>query len=478
MDKGVFSIDSSPFSHSTQKRHWLFTPAELKHIREDVQRKASSVILSVKRSSMKPVALMEPTPSTQLEDVGAMKITDQKRMSLGGTDLRPTRSFEPPSTPDAVSKFLSFEVSPMPEAQVPSQQQQHSMFSPLPKPGLSAVMEESPMRIPDFEITEMRMMPPPSTAKPKKNKTAEPLTFEEHETLQLYWEKNLQLLALSDELKMPVTVPVWATAIVYFKRFYLMNSMMDFNPKFVMVTSLNLAVKAEEQRHVTLQSLAELTSTAPSQLVQWEVPVLEGIRFHLLIFHPFRSLSGLFDALEKWRPNQEKQKKIELHDAALEVIKASYFTDLVLLFTPSQIALAAFRKVAFSKKFELAITFLKDLLMPRSPEDQTKIDQLFTLLGEIDVLLNEGLRRQTTDYTEAAKAIDLKLKACARKDKFKVKNEQKELKRETKRLLKAQERQKNHAQQLALLTSSDGAANDDSLVIRSNVKKIKPSPFH
>jgi len=68
------------------------------------------------------------------------------------------------------------------------------------------------------------------------------------------------MLACSDELKVPGAVPVWATAIVYFKRFYLTNSMMDFNPKFVMVTALNLALKAEEQRHITLQAVADITS--------------------------------------------------------------------------------------------------------------------------------------------------------------------------------------------------------------------------
>jgi cyclin H len=468
MENGVFSIDTSPFSHSTQKRHWLFTQAELKHIREDVQRKATSVVLSVRRSAIKTI-VMEPTPSTQLDAVGLMKITDQKRMSLG-TDTKPPRLIDP-TTPDAVSKFLSFEVSPMPESQTNHQ----ALFSPLPRgAGLQSVLE-SPLRLPDFEIAEATM-PPPSTVKPKKHRSADPLTFEEHATFQLYYEKALQMFATSDDLKLPATVPVWATAIVYFKRFYLMNSMMDFNPKFVMVTALNLAVKAEEQRHVTLQAIADLTGTQAAQLVQWEVPVLEGIRFHLLVFHPFRSLSGLFDALEKWRPGQMKQKKIELHEAALEVIKASYFTDLVLLFTPSQIALAALRKVAVAKKFELVTAFLKDLLAPRSPEDHRKTEQLSGILDQIDGLLEEGLRLQSMDHTEAAKVIDLKLKTCARKDKFKVKNEQKLLERKAKREHKAKLRREIHENQLAMLTANDGEHNDSPL-IRSNVKKIKPSPF-
>lgn len=468
MENGVFSIDASPFSHSTQKRHWLFTQAELKHIREEVQRKATSVVLSVKRSSMKTI-LMEPTPSTQLQEVGFMKISE-KRSSLSGADIRPIRVVDP-ATPDAVSKFLSFEVSPMPEVSMTPV----PMFSPLTRHGLNSVME-SPMRVPDFEITEVvRRPPPPSTAKPKK-RSAEPLTCEEHATFQLYYEKALQMMATSEELKLPATVPVWATAIVYFKRFYLMNSMMDFNPKFVMVTALNLAVKAEEQRHVTLQHIADLTNTQAEQLVQWEVPVLEGIRFHLLIFHPFRSLSGLFDALEKSSPGKMKQQKIELHEAALEMIKASYFTDLVLLFTPSQIAFAALRKVALAKNFEPVTAFLKEMLTPRSPEDQHKIDQLSGILDQIDRLLEEGLRLQSLDITEAAKSIDLKLKSCARKDKFKVKNEQKQVERKAKQEKKALLRRQIHEQQLALLTGPDGAPNDSPL-IRSNVKRIKPSPF-
>jgi len=81
------------------------------------------------------------------------------------------------------------------------------------------------------------------------------------------------------------------------------------------------------------------------------------------------------------------------------------------------------------------------------------------------------------DHTEAARVIDLKLKACARNDKFKLKNEQKQLERKAKREQKALQRRKLHEQQLALLAGPDSLtssnADDDSLVIR---KKIKPSP--
>lgn len=444
-----------------------------------MQRKATTVVLSVKRS--KP-AIIEPTPSAQL-NVELMKITERKRMSLGPEAKQIPQMMEP-STPDAVSKLLSFEVSPMPELSI----EPPTLFSPVPKPGLTSVVE-SPMRIPDFEITETLRVPPPpppapSTSKLKKpQKTGEPLTFEEHATFQLYYEKALQMLASSDELKVPPTVPVWATAIVYFKRFYLMNSMMDFNPKFVMVTALNLALKAEEQRHITLQAVADLTNTNAEQLVKWEVPVLEGIKFHLLIFHPFRSLSGLFDALEKWKPGQQsKQKKIELHETAHEIIKASYLTDAILLYTPSQIALAALRKAAASRNFELVPAFLQAMLTPGTPEERTKVDQLWTVLDEIDKMLEHGLRVQSVDHTEAAKVIDLKLKGCARNDKFKVKNEQKQLERKARREQKALQRRRDHEQQLALLAGTDALTsnnddNDDSLVIRSNVKKIKPSPM-
>jgi len=147
------------------------------------------VVMSVKRS-VKP-AVIEPTPSAQL-NVDMMKITERKRMSLG-PDAKITQMVEP-STPDAVSKLLSFEVSPMPELSVEPQ----PLFSPVPKPGLASVVE-SPMRIPDFEITEgLRVPPPPPPAPPsskikKPQKTGEPLTFEEHATFQLYYEKALQV---------------------------------------------------------------------------------------------------------------------------------------------------------------------------------------------------------------------------------------------------------------------------------------------
>ena len=59
------------------------------------------------------------------------------------------------------------------------------------------------------------------------------LTAGEEQIIQDYYILGLQKMS-SETLKLPLSVE--ATALAYFKRFYLNNSVMDYNPKDIMFT--------------------------------------------------------------------------------------------------------------------------------------------------------------------------------------------------------------------------------------------------
>lgn len=95
-----------------------------------------------------------------------------------------------------------------------------------------------------------------------------------------------------------------------------------------------------------------------TSIVKLEVPVLEGLHFHMRVFHPFRPLKGFLLALQDLKPaqthpaqpGQQQQQQQQLipaeqlqavGDRARKLIECSFYTDCCLLYTPSHIALSA-----------------------------------------------------------------------------------------------------------------------------------------
>ena len=77
-----------------------------------------------------------------------------------------------------------------------------------------------------------------------KSQSAKYLAFEECELILRFFEKKLADFCNKFRPHMPRNV--FGTALQYFRRFYLSNSVMDYHPKEILVTAAYLACKAEE----------------------------------------------------------------------------------------------------------------------------------------------------------------------------------------------------------------------------------------
>ena len=156
------------------------------------------------------------------------------------------------------------------------------------------------------------------------------------------------------------------TALVYFKRVCLRHSLLDpqHNPRLLVLASIYLAAKVEEEHaDVTLKQLCERSGVHTNDIVKAELLVLESIDFHVSIFHGFRSLETLLGKLAEtlqWSNNLPDIKKYNrvrsaeyqsvlkahpnvsafLQRRALELLKRCYFTDAVLIYSPSQLAIS------------------------------------------------------------------------------------------------------------------------------------------
>ncbi|CEG36180.1 cyclin h-1 [Plasmopara halstedii] len=159
---------------------------------------------------------------------------------------------------------------------------------------------------------------------------------------QFYEEKlqescSAQFLRTSDKVK--------CCAMLLFKRFYLSNSVMEFHPKYLVPTAIYVAGKVEEQ-YMSVDTIADQLHVNHKFIIGHEMILLEGVRFQLIMYHPFRALLGFLDdfrafakqALKKDLPATVLQK---LHANSSAMINDILLTDLPILYYPSFLALAA-----------------------------------------------------------------------------------------------------------------------------------------
>ncbi|WWD22780.1 hypothetical protein CI109_107273 [Kwoniella shandongensis] len=95
-------------------------------------------------------------------------------------------------------------------------------------------------------------------------------------------------------------IPI-ATACVFFKRFYLKNSICETNPYLVIAACLFVAAKVEETpvhiksvvseaKVVFAEHGIKMFPAEPNKVGEMEFYLLEDLDFHLVVFHPYRAL--------------------------------------------------------------------------------------------------------------------------------------------------------------------------------------------
>ena len=173
---------------------------------------------------------------------------------------------------------------------------------------------------------------------------------EEEALLFLMYEKQLQQLCRTENAVDPsrFTNRVLLSAQLYFKRFFLFVSPMEIMPQDVMLASIYLAGKVEDER-IRLDDLVPKYSKhlSPGGLLSLEMRLLEVLAFRVVTHSPFRCLSGLIQELHAAAPGvpQDARAASEtfevLHRASIDLICRALCTDAPFLYPPQQIALAA-----------------------------------------------------------------------------------------------------------------------------------------
>eukprot|EP00164_Ancoracysta_twista_P006992 GFYU01009846.1.p1 GENE.GFYU01009846.1~~GFYU01009846.1.p1 ORF type:complete len:277 (-),score=16.22 GFYU01009846.1:119-949(-) len=141
---------------------------------------------------------------------------------------------------------------------------------------------------------------------------------------------------------------VIATAIVYFKRFYLLNNFIHYDPALIAPCCVWIAIKAEELRIdckaiISIVQNFELSRGSKwpydrDTLLECELLVMEDLLFDFIVYHPYRPMAKF---LEDFKLTTGPDAAAALKQKAWNVINDSYKTDVCLRYPPYLIALAS-----------------------------------------------------------------------------------------------------------------------------------------
>uniref|UniRef100_A0A8C6TQR4 Cyclin-H n=1 Tax=Neogobius melanostomus TaxID=47308 RepID=A0A8C6TQR4_9GOBI len=166
----------------------------------------------------------------------------------------------------------------------------------------------------------------------------------EEECLLRHYEKRL--LDFCNAFKPAMPKSVVGTAVMYFRRFYLNNSVMEFHPRIIMLTCAYLSCKVDEFNVSSSQFVANLVHESPAgqelvaeQILEYELLLIQQLNFHLVVHNPYRPMEGLLIDLKTRYPTLENPESLRKN--VDDFLTQASLTDIGLLFTPSQIALTA-----------------------------------------------------------------------------------------------------------------------------------------
>jgi len=290
------------------------------------------------------------------------------------------------------------------------------------------------------QLNELRQQSHEKVLKTLQN-PSDALSLEDQSVLRIYYEQQIQQIC--KHLSLPDKCQ--ATSIAFFKRFYLSCTLMDHHPKTIMLTSIYVASKVEEH-HIDLDDFCKTVKIDQASIQQPEMTLLEGLRFQLKIYHPYRALHGLMLDLQS---SLQGSSIDALWVAAQEELHLAMATDLPLLYPPSQLALAALLRACSKLQINL-----KEYLSLRFGS-QSWYDSLVAHIDTIGRILDEAM---TPPSLDTLRAIDRKLRFCSNPElnpdsaQYIANKAKKEAEKEAQRQQKLQQKMAKERAEIALLT--------------------------
>ncbi|XP_061203246.1 cyclin-H isoform X2 [Neopsephotus bourkii] len=230
-----------------------------------------------------------------------------------------------------------------------------------------------------------------------------------HEELAICKHYEKRLLDFCSVFKPAMPRSVVGTASMYFKRFYLNNSVMEYHPRIIMLTCVFLACKVDEFNVSSAQFVGNLRESpagqekALEQILEYELLLIQQLNFHLIVHNPYRPFEGFLIDLKTRYPVLENPEV--LRKTADDFLSRVALTDAYLLFSPSQIALAAILSSGSRAGINME-SYLSESL--KLKEDRTALAKLLDGMK----CMNNLIRKYELPKPEEVVALKQKLEKC------------------------------------------------------------------
>ena len=219
---------------------------------------------------------------------------------------------------------------------------------------------------PSVNYMEMGPWSTPSSISNSKHRYITPQ--QEMILIDFYGSKISSMIGPNAEIKrLRRESKVVATAAMIYRRFYLSNSVLLYDPKIIMVASTFLACKIEDVTcDIRYMEQGTQLLNAPvtiHEIVTGEIILLSGINYHLLCYHSYKSTLALTEDLrtflktsigqQAFHSNDETnsdgvtatilsgQDLKPMYDEARTLLNLIIVSDVPLLYSPGQIGIAA-----------------------------------------------------------------------------------------------------------------------------------------
>ncbi|GAB2277481.1 Cyclin-H1-1 [Dionaea muscipula] len=235
-----------------------------------------------------------------------------------------------------------------------------------------------------------------------KHSRPKPLNLEEEKGMRVFYENKIQEVCRA--FMFPYKIQ--ATAIIYFKRFYLLWSVMNHHPKNIMLTCVYLGCKIEEN-HVSAEELGKGIQQDHEVILNNEMLVLQSLGFDLIVYTPYRAIEGfIHDMADYCRATDCHQEMEDLHRTAVSEADKVMLTDAPLLFPPGQLALAVLRRANLVQGVLDFESYLHSILSRQ--QTAHTISELTQAFNAIDLLVKSVKIMDDKELRHIAR----KLKSC------------------------------------------------------------------
>ncbi|KAI5088311.1 cyclin-H [Silurus meridionalis] len=224
----------------------------------------------------------------------------------------------------------------------------------------------------------------------RKPGISESMFLDPHEEKVLFKHYEKRLLDFCTVFKPVMPKSVVGTACMYFRRFYLNNSLMEYHPRTIMLTCAYLSCKVDEFNVSSTQFVGNLQENpaaqekALEQILEYELLLIQQLNFHLVIHNPYRPFEGFLIDLKTRYPLLENPEM--LRKSAEDFINKAAMTDAGLLFSPSQIALTAVLNSATRAGLKME-TYLTECMALK--DDKETLSKMYEVMRRIASLIKE-----------------------------------------------------------------------------------------